>query len=175
MPTRPTDNVTRMKIQSTADYPVSPEQVFAMLTDEDFQGQKCVATGASSHDVSVASTGGRTVVTVKRQMSTEGLDLPSFINLGSTLPIEEVYDWGPASGDGSRSGTIRVSLAGLPLQLNGALALAPAGSGTAQTTDADLKCPVPFFGSKVEEMAAPAIRSALEVEARVGKEWLSTH
>jgi hypothetical protein len=166
-----------MKIQSTADYPASPEQVFAMLTDEDFQGQKSVATGASSHDVSVAGTGERTTVTVKRQMSTEGLDLPSFINLGSTLPIEEVYDWGPASADGSRSGTIRVSLAGLPLQLNGKLALAPDGNGngTQQSTDADLKCSVPFFGSKVEEMAAPAIRSALEVEERVGKEWLSTH
>ncbi|HET8601657.1 MAG TPA: DUF2505 domain-containing protein [Segeticoccus sp.] len=162
-----------MKIQSTIDYQAAPETVFRMLTDEGFQNRKCRATEARSHEVSIEDRGERTVVTSTRQMSTEGLDMPSFANVGPTLTVKEVQDWGPADADGSRQGTILVQLVGLPLQMQGTLALTGHGETTTETVDADLKCSIPLLGGKIEEMASPAVRSAIDVEQRLGRKWLA--
>lgn len=161
-----------MKIQSTIDYPAPPETVFTMLTDEGFQNRKCRATEARSHEVSIESRDGRTVVTTVRQMSTEGLDMPSFASVGPTLSVKETQDWGPADADGSRQGTIQVQLVGLPLQMQGTLDLSGGAGSTTETIDADLKCSIPLLGGKIEEMASPAVRSAIDVEERLGHKWL---
>ncbi|HET7305223.1 MAG TPA: DUF2505 domain-containing protein [Segeticoccus sp.] len=162
-----------MKIESTVAYPAPPETVYAMLTDQSFQERKCRATEARSHEVSIESRDGRTVVTTVRQMATEGLDMPSYANVGPTLTVKEISDWGPASAEGTREGTIQVQLVGLPLQMNGTLALTATADGTTETIDADLKCSIPLLGSKIEQMASPAIRSAIDVEERLGHKWLA--
>ena len=43
------------------------------------------------------------------------------------------------------------------------------------TYDGDLRATVPLFASAIEQAAAGAVRSALEVEQEVAREWLADH
>jgi uncharacterized protein (DUF736 family) len=52
--------------------------------------------------------------------------------------------------------------------------LAPGGQGSLETIEGDLKARIPMMGRKIEETAAPAIRSAIRVESETGAAWLAT-
>ena len=163
-----------MKITATVDYAATPEAVFAMLADEDFQSRKCAATGALRHSVSISAQGDRTVIVSSREMPTD--DFPDFVRnmVGTTLAITETQDWGPPGAGGSRQGKLTVDIAGTPIDLAGTLSLAPDGEGTVQTVQGDLKARVPLLGGMIENAAAPAIRSAIRVENETGQAWLTT-
>ncbi|MEO5743944.1 MAG: DUF2505 family protein, partial [Terracoccus sp.] len=60
-----------MRITQTIDYAATPEAVFAMMTSEEFQTQKCADAGALSHDVAVSAAGGRARVVVNRDLPTD--------------------------------------------------------------------------------------------------------
>ena len=71
---------------------------------------------------------------------------------------------------------INVAIAGAPVRLSGRTALTPSGTGGATVTyDGDLRATVPLFASAIEQAAAGAIRSALEVEQQVAREWIDGH
>ena len=161
-----------MKISTTFDYAATPQQVFAMLADMEFQNRKCTATGALSHSVSVSPQGDRTLIVNHRDMPTDSF--PDFVKsmVGATLAVTETHDWGPPGPDGGRQGTITVDLGGAPLDLVGVLSLAPAGEGSLECIDAHLKAKIPLIGGKIEKAAAPAIESAIRVERETGQAWL---
>jgi hypothetical protein len=161
-----------MKISATFDYSATPQRVFAMLTDADFQNRKCIATGALSHSVSISTEGDRTIIINHRDMPTDGF--PDFVKgmVGATLAVTETQDWGPPGHDGGREGSITVDLGGAPLDLVGVLSLAPAGEGSLESVHANLKAKIPLLGGKIEKAAAPAIESAISVERETGQAWL---
>ena len=161
-----------MKISATFDYAATPHDVFAMLVNEDFQARKCVATGALSHSVSVRAEGDRTVIVSSRDLPTDGF--PDFVKslVGATLAVTETQDWGPAGPDGTRQGRLTVDIAGAPIDLAGTLSLAPAGEGSVESVDGDLKARIPLIGGKIEKAAAPAIESAIRAERKTGQAWL---
>jgi hypothetical protein len=163
-----------MKISDTIDYAATPEEVFVMLADEGFQKRKCEATGAIRHTVSIRAQGERTVIVCARDMPSD--ELPPFVKsmLGETLSLTETQDWGPPGTDGLRHGSLSVDIAGAPLALLGDLSLGPNGGGTVETIEGELKAKIPMLGKKIEEAAAPAIRSAIRVESETGKAWLAS-
>jgi hypothetical protein len=163
-----------MKISAIIDYAATSHDVFAMLADEDFQNRKCLATGASSHTVSISRQDGRTQIVSRRALPAD--DFPSFVRsmVGETLTVTETQDWGPSGTDGTRRGTLTVDITGAPISLEGTLTLAPGGEGTVETIEGDLRARIPFLGPKVEQAAAPAIQSAIRVEGENGKAWLAT-
>lgn len=161
-----------MKISAKFDYAATPQQVFAMLTDTEFQNRKCIATGALSHSVSISTKGDRTLIVNHRDMPTDGF--PDFVKsmVGATLAVTETQDWGPPGHDGGREGSIKVDLGGAPLDLIGVLSLAPSARGSLESVDANLKGRIPLIGGKIEKAAAPAIESAISVERETGQAWL---
>ena len=163
-----------MKISSTVEYAATPDAVFAMLVNEDFQARKCAATGAKSHSVSISAHGDRTIIVSSRDMPTD--DFPDFVKnmVGATLDVTETQDWGPAGNDGARQGELTVDIAGAPISLAGTLSLAPGGQGTVETVEGDLKAGIPLVGGKIENAAAPAIRSAIRIESETGQAWLAS-
>ena len=163
-----------MKISSTIDYAATPDAVFAMLADEDFQARKCAATGARRHSVSISTQGDRTVIVSSREMPTD--DFPDFVKsmVGVTLDVRETQDWGPPGSDGARQGRLTVDIAGAPIEMAGTLSLAPGGQGTVETVEGDLKARMPLVGGMIENAAAPAIRSAIRVESETGQAWLAS-
>lgn len=162
-----------MKISANFDYAATPHEVFAMLVDEGFQALKCVATGALSHTVSISARGGRTVIISSRDLPTDGF--PDFVKsmVGARLALTETQDWGPAGSDGARQGRLTVVIAGAPIDLAGALTLEPAGLGSVETVDGDLKAGILLFGGRIEKAAAPAIESAIRAERATGQAWLA--
>ena len=163
-----------MKISENVDYAATPDAVFAMLADEEFQSRKCVATGALRHSVSISKQGDRTIIVSKRDMPTD--DFPSVVKnmVGATLAITETQDWGPPDSEGSRQGTLTVDIADAPIDLQGTLSLAPGGQGTVETVEGDLKARIPMLGGMIENAASPAIRSAIRVENETGRAWLAS-
>lgn len=161
-----------MKISTTFDYAATPDQVFAMLVDAEFQNLKCIATGALSHSVSILASGGRTVIVSKREMPTAGF--PDFVKslVGATMAVTETQDWGPPGAGGAREGALTVNIAAAPVDLAATLSLAPAAHGSVESVDGDLRARLPLIGSKIEKAAAPAVQSAINVERETGQAWL---
>lgn len=162
-----------MKITARIDYAATPHEVFVMLTDDEFQSAKCLATGALDFEVSVDVNGEHTVIVSRRAMPTE--DLPDYVRnlVGERLLIVETHTWGPASGDGSRRGSLKVEVGSAPVGLLGTLSLAPGGRGAVQAVEGDLKARVPLIGGKIEKAAAPAIEKAIVIERQTGEAWLA--
>lgn len=162
-----------MKIAKTIEYAASPTAVFEVLSDAAFQEAKCAATAAIKYSANVKTSGERTVVTTERIMPSDGL--PDFAKsmIGDTLKVTETQDWGPASDDGSRQGTVQMSVAGAPIALNGTLSLKPGGAGTVEVLEGELKAKMPLVGGKIEKAAAPPIEEAIAIEAQTAKEWLA--
>ena len=161
-----------MKISAIIDYAAIPDDVFAMFADEDFQTRKCAATGARRHTVSIRAQEDHTIIVSTRDMPSDAF--PAFVKgmVGETLAVTETQDWGPPGADGVRHGRLTVHIDGAPVSLHGTLSLAPRGQGSVETIEGDLKARIPLLGHKIEQAAAPAVRSAIRVESETGKAWL---
>ena len=164
-----------MRITQTIDYATAPDAVFAMMTSEEFQAQKCADAGALSHDVAVALNGGRARVVVNRDLPTDRL--PDFAKslVGQTLSTTETWEWDDASADGGRRGTLTVEVKGAPIAMRSTVVLAVSGAGSVVTIEGDLKASIPLFGGKIEKASAPAVVGALRSEQRTGSHWIRTH
>lgn len=152
----------------------APAAVFAMLTDSTFQERKCAATGSLAYEVDVLThADGSASITTHRTMP--GDEVPEFVRrfVGGTVRVVERCDWQVEDGDGSRRGNIVVEITGVPVLLTAALSLRPFGDGTVYEVDGELKASVPLIGGRIEKSAEPAIRSAIRVEERTGRAWLS--
>ncbi|QGN56748.1 DUF2505 domain-containing protein [Nostocoides sp. HKS02] len=162
-----------MKIATTVEYAATPDEVFAVLSDAKFQEAKCAATAAVRHSATVKVVGDRTVITTERELPSDGL--PDFAKsmVGDALKVTETQDWGPASDDGTRQGTVEMGVAGAPISLKGTLSLQPGGAGTVEALDAELKARVPLIGGKMEKAAAPPIEEAIAIEHQTAVEWLN--
>lgn len=163
-----------MKLQEEIRYDAPPADVAAMLADPSFVEEKCRATGALEQTVEVDgdASGPFTVTTVRHMPTDEFPDVAKKF-VGDTVVIKQVDTWQAAQEDGSRSGDVRLKIAGAPVELLGTMALAPSGSGTLQELVGDLKASVPLLGGKLEKAAAPAIVMALRKEQEVGRAYLA--
>ncbi|MER7071465.1 DUF2505 domain-containing protein [Terrabacter sp. NPDC000476] len=162
-----------MKISETITYAAAPDAVYAMLTDPEFQGRKCVEAGALHHEAAVTPVAEGARVVTKRDLPADGL--PDFARsvIGSTLTITETYEWGGPTADGSRDGTMTVEVSGAPVAMRGVIRIVATGAGTQVAVDGDLKASIPLFGGKVEKAATPAVVSSIRSERRTGTAWLA--
>ncbi len=164
-----------MRLSAEIRYDADPRAVFTMLADTAFQDRKCTATGALDHEVEIEEfDDGSATVTTRRTMPTDRV--PDFVRtfVGQTLQVEQIDDWGPASADGAREGTVVVEIKGAPVRLAGSLRLAADGGGSLESIDGDLKASVPLIGGKIEKAIEPALLAAITVEQREGRAWLAS-
>lgn len=162
-----------MEITETIEYAASPEAVYAMLTDPEFQKQKCVDLDNQHYDSAVTPAGDGARVVTHREDSTDGMPgaVRSFV--GDALKITETYEWAGAGPDGSRTADLLVEVAGAPVAMRARVQLVPEGQGSRLRLAGDLKASIPLVGRKVEKSAAPAIVHALRSEAQTGRRWLA--
>ncbi|QLQ15904.1 MAG: DUF2505 domain-containing protein [Micropruina sp.] len=155
-----------MQITATNDFAADVESVHAMLTDEDFLAQVCVASGAARH---------RVAANADRAAIERDLPSPSSVKrfVGETLTTLEVMEWSPTSPDGSRMATLTGSVQGMPVSMNANVTLRPGGRGAVLRYDGTVEVHIPFLGKRLEEQAAPAMLEAIDVQQRVGDEWLA--
>lgn len=163
-----------MEMSDTIEFAAGVEEVFAMLTDEEFQDWKCFETKAIAHEVNIRQAGAHTIIGTRRTLPTD--NFPDFVRsiVGNKIVIVQEDTWHPAGPDGSRRGTISVHVQSIPLRLHGTLLLTPTATGTHEEIIGDLRASIPLIGSKIEKAAMPAVESAVRAERRVGHAWLTS-
>lgn len=154
-----------MEIHATNDFTASVETVFAMLTDRVFLSAVCLATDPVEHAVSVEGLHTST----RRVMPT-----PSVVKrlAGPTMTIVDNITWDADVVEGVRRGKTLVSVEGMPAEVVGSVTLGPGGSGSVLSYTGELTVRVPVLGPGLARQAAPALLEALDVQQRVGDEWL---
>ncbi|MGH1563371.1 DUF2505 domain-containing protein [Mumia sp. DW29H23] len=158
-----------MRLHETADYPeATPEQVFAIIRDDEFRAEVCEKIHAIAYEVTVDEQGDRVRIQIDRTMPAE---MPDFIKklTGETVEVRQVEDWGPPAADGSRTGTVRLTIKGQPASMDGTTAIRATATGSELVVDGDLKVKIPLIGRKVEPEIAKAVVAALRVESEEGR------
>ena len=158
-----------MKITTSGDFAAPCDQVFAILADEGFQRSIADTPGSTA---SVATQGDKTLITSLRVMSTAGLPEIAKTFVGSQLKLTEVQTWGPAAADGSRTGTLVLTIEGAPIRVDGNLTLSPTATGCRQSVVGEVKAKIPLVGGKVEQSAAPVLVEGIELEYAAIKQRL---
>ncbi|MDO5286076.1 MAG: DUF2505 domain-containing protein [Actinomycetia bacterium] len=157
-----------MHLTSQLDFAAPPAAVAAMLTDQEFLEQVCVASHATEHSVQVSGTSTTTSRTLPAPSAAAKLT-------GPTITIVEETSWGEPAADGGRRGDLRLHVPGLPVEMTGTAILRPGGKGTTVVYEADLSVSIPFVGKKLEQSAAPSVMDGIGLQQRVGDQWLAEH
>jgi uncharacterized protein DUF2505 len=160
-----------MELKLSASYDATPEEVFAIVTDATFREQACEKTKALSYNVEVTKSGSDTVVKVRREMPSDGV--PDFAKkfVGETLTLVQTETWHAAKADGSRNADVSGEIVNTPVTLKGTASITGSGGQAVQAIDLDVKVAVPLIGKKMEPFVVDAIRSGLQKEHELGREW----
>lgn len=163
-----------MKISKQWTLPATPDEVYALSIDPEYQEEICEEAGALSHRSTVTEQGPGHEVKVQRVMPSG--DVPDLLKklVGDTVDVTQIITWGARQADGSRDGTLDVSIKGQPINMKGTTSLRPDGDGTAVDVSADLKAKIPLVGGKIEKLSAPEIIKAIGAEETVGMRHASS-
>lgn len=161
-------------LDAQLDFPADPVRAYALVTDQAYVVAVAEATGGQDVAVTVEDRDGGAVVTSCRSLPAR---LPSYARalVGDTLRLTEVRTYGPASEDGSRTGTVRVDFDGAPVTIEGTLSLTPSPMGSVCAMSASVRASVPFVGGKVERFAAEQVQAFLAKETEVAFGRLEDH
>ncbi|HEX2902750.1 MAG TPA: DUF2505 domain-containing protein [Jatrophihabitans sp.] len=164
-----------MKLTVENQYSATPEQTFASHMASEAREQACQESGAISWDVSITpAADGGAGVTVERVMKPQ---LPDYIQkfVGDSISIRQVEQWSAPAADGSRTGTVRLTIKGQPASMDGTMSLRPGPQGTVEVVQGDVRVAIPLLGRKIEPEIVKVIEGALRIEQRVGQEWITAH
>jgi hypothetical protein len=162
-----------VRIDGRFEYPDADlDAVFAMLTDPEFQRERCAATGALESTVDITGDPSAPAVVCRRRMATKGL--PDFARriVGASIEVTDEVRWLASSGDHNRTADVRLSFAGQPTKMAGALYLHADDAGTHGELAAELKAGIPLVGGRIEKATAPLILMAMASEQTLGRQWL---
>ena len=155
-----------MDISTGLDFAAAPHDVYAMMTDQAYLEEVCMASESLSYDASVNGSSTRTSRTLHSPESAARFT-------GPQITVVEEVGWGEAGTDGARTGALTMTVLGQPVRLNGRLQLRPGGRGTTVDLTGELKVAIPLLGRKLEEGAAPAVLAGFRTQQRVGDRWLA--
>ncbi len=155
-----------MDISTHLDFAAEPDAVFAMMTDQAYLEEVCVASESISYDASVSGSTTKTSRTLAAPESAARFT-------GAELTVNEEVAWGGAGAGGARTANLTMTVLGQPVTLKGRLQLAPGGRGTVVDLTGELKVAIPFLGKKLEQAAAPAVMAGFRTQQRVGDRWLT--
>ena len=155
-----------MDISTGLDFAAAPQDVYAMMTNQGYLEEVCVASESVSYDASVNSSSTRTSRTLPSPESAARFT-------GPHLTVVEEVQWSEAGADGARTGALTMTVVGQPVRLTGTLQLRPGGRGTTVQLTGKLKVAIPLLGRKLEESSAPAVLAGFRTQQRVGDRWLA--
>ncbi|MHA7175623.1 DUF2505 domain-containing protein [Arthrobacter sp. Sr24] len=95
--------------------------------------------------------------------------------VGATLTVTQDESWSAPAPDGSRTNTIKLSVAGAPVDVSALQKLTADGGATLVELSGEVTSGVPFLGAKIASAAEPVIGRALNLQATLAQKWLDTH
>ena len=159
--------MSAMNISSHLDFAARPVDVYAMITDQKYLEEVCVASGSLSYHVSVDGPTTRTSRTLPAPDSAARFT-------GPQLTVNDEIVWGAPSSDGSRTATVSMTVLGQPVTFKGNQQLSTGGRGSVVDVSGELKVAIPLLGRKLEESAAPAVMAGYRTQQEVGDRWLAS-
>jgi len=152
-----------------------PDQVFALLLDEDYLVQRCEATGSTALDVRAEGspqTGG--VVRLRRHVP---LLLPAFAArfAADRIVVRHVETWSPPDSQGIRTAGFTGQVEGAPGSLTGRLRIAREASATSYAFRGVIDIPIPVVGQRLAKYAAEQLTRGLRAEEEFTRRWLAEH
>lgn len=162
-----------MKFTHRAEYPATADEVWAVMSSQDFQDAKCEATTSGDWTANVSSAADQTTITSERVLPTD--DLPDIAKtfVGATLTVAELQTWGAPAADGTRTADLKVQIKGAPMTLKGTVRLSPNGSGSVQEIVGEVKVSVPLIGGKLEKAASEPLLFAAKTETDLLRDKVS--
>ncbi|MCF6376760.1 DUF2505 domain-containing protein [Nocardioides KLBMP 9356] len=145
-------------------YDATAEQVAAMLDDQAFREEVLQRQKVLRGSVSIEGDH----VTVEQVRSAD--DIPSFARkfVGDEILIVQTEDWtSPTTAD------VRLTIPGKPGEAVGTMELVESGGTTTESVDLDLTVKIPLVGGKIEQLIVGIFSAALDVEQKVGREYLA--
>ena len=161
------DIMSAMDISSHLDFAAQPTDVYAMMTDQKYLEEVCVASGSLSYHASAEGPTTKTSRTLPAPDSAARFT-------GPKLTVNEEVVWGDQSSDGSRSGAVTMTVLGQPVAFRGKVQLSAGGRGSVVDISGELKVAIPLLGRKLEESAAPAVMDGYKTQQEVGDRWLAS-
>jgi hypothetical protein len=152
-----------------------PDQVFALVLDEDYLVGRCRATGSVPLDVSTQGSP-QTGAVVRLRRSVPML-LPSFAArfAADRVVVQHVETWSPPDPHGTRTATFSGHVEGAPGSLTGRLRIAREGAATSYALSGAIDIPVPLVGGRLARYAAEQLRLGLQAEEEFTRRWLAEH
>ncbi|MEO6084865.1 MAG: DUF2505 domain-containing protein [Umezawaea sp.] len=158
----------RIEHQTTSTWPV--QDVFKALVDESYLRDRLAVLGGTDPQlVSFSSTDGKASYQLKQGVSAEHLPSVAKGLLGGDLVIHRAEVWTEAG----TTGTVEVTLTGVPGRLDGTIVLAEHASGSRMTLTGQVKVSIPLMGGKLETMIAEQVTKLLDKENEFTTEWLA--
>ena len=159
-------------VSSSSESPGDVEQVFAVLTSEQWPARKAAELHDGSRVVerTVRPDGGVRLVQ-SRELPKGG---PGFLErfLPADGRVVQTDDWGPVL-DGARRGTWTVEIPGAPARLGGTLLLEPTAAGSRYVIAGEATVPIPLVGGKAERFIAEMVGKLSAREAELLRDALT--
>lgn len=170
----PNGTIAPMKLVHVMTYDAPAAEVYAMLTDPEFQERRAQAGNPVECAASVSSNGdGGATIEVSRLLAVE---LPGMLQrlTGDKIRIKETQTWvpGPADAD-TREGRLEVRIAGQSGGVDGTLRMTGTAKQTRIDLDATIKANLPLVGGKIESFVAEMLTKFLTKEEELGRAWLA--
>ena len=156
-----------MKVTQTAHYDLPPEDVLAIIADEAFQEEKCRRTYAREYEASVNESGSRTLIKTQRAMPTDNLPDIARGFVGDRFTIHETHLWSGPDAQGRYVADIKVHVQGAPMTGSGRRTLTPNSGGTRDDIQISISASIPLIGRRIEQMSAPMVSAAAEIETEL--------
>ncbi|WP_316668523.1 DUF2505 domain-containing protein [uncultured Propionibacterium sp.] len=154
-----------MDLNVRHEYAASPDAVHAMFTCPEYLSSLGRASGIA---VSVENQGDVSSLSAQAKAPEQIRAM-----VGETIKADARILW-ERDGEGWR-GVAEVARLKVPAQISARAELRPGGAGTIVEYSLAVSVTIPFIGKKVEKMAEPRIRAALELQKSTGDAWLAEH
>lgn len=155
-----------MLLEYVHTYDATPERVVALMRDEAFLDDVARHAGALEHRVAVAEDSATLEMSLPVPAS-----LAKFV--GNAIRINQVFRFSAPRADGTVEGAVVVDVAGMPVDVDAQVELAPRSGSTVGLYRGELKVKLPIVGRKVEAQVEPFIRDAFDGLERRAHEWLA--
>ena len=161
------------KFTRTYTYDATVDQVWSMITNQEYWDAKYSALGATAVQWRTfdASDDSFTYSSVRNIPA----DLPSVAKkiVGDTNTATTTERW-TKTGD-SASATIEIQIKNVPGSTTGTMEITPSGEGASWSFDFDTKVSIPMVGGKLESIMTDQTGEQLAQEKEFNDQWLASH
>lgn len=165
-----------MALTASTTLSATAQRITEVFADEEFIKHVSATVGGElkSFVINGDTAGAFTTKSVRTLPTTRMPEIAKKF-VGSSLTVTQEESWSAPAADGARTNTIKLSVAGAPVDVTATQRLVPAGDSTVVELSGEVKSSIPFLGSKIASAAEPVIGKALNLQASLAQEWLKSH